>query len=117
MKPLIFLLLVMAGPALADPPVIEGATATRSDGNWQFRVTLRHPDSGWEHYADAWRIMSPDGTVLGMRTLAHPHETEQPFTRSLGGVAVPDGSDHVMVQARCLTDGWADALYRVDLTR
>jgi len=37
----------------------------------------------------------------------HPHETEQPFTRSLGGVRVPDGTTQVQIQSRCLIDGWS----------
>lgn len=102
-------------PALADPPVIEAASASRAGNLWRFDVTLRHPDSGWDHYADGWEVLAPDGTSLGLRGLAHPHENEQPFTRSLTGVSVPDGVDHVMIRARCLIDGWADAVYRVNL--
>lgn len=52
MKYIIPLLAVMAGPALADPAVLEAATATRSGDTWRFDVTLRHPDTGWDHYTD-----------------------------------------------------------------
>ncbi|WP_170461218.1 hypothetical protein [Ruegeria arenilitoris] len=98
--------LFLAVPALADPPTVENVTATRAGETWRFDVTIRHPDTGWDHYADGWRVLAMDGTELGMRVLHHPHETEQPFTRSLGGVAIPEGASQVQVQARCSVDGW-----------
>lgn len=102
-------------PALADEPVIQNATARQSGGSWTFSVTLSHPDTGWEHYADGWRILDMDGNELGLRVLAHPHEHEQPFTRSLGGVQIPEGTTQVQIQARCLTDGWGQQRYPLKL--
>jgi len=115
MKHILPLLALITTPALSDQPVIEAAVATPSGDAWRIDVTLRHPDTGWDHYADGWEVLAPDGTSLGLRVLVHPHVEEQPFTRSLGGVVVPSGADHVMISARCLTDGWAEALFRVDL--
>lgn len=100
-------LLATATAALADPPVIERITAHPGPDGWRFDVTLSHPDSGWAHYADAWRVLDRDGNELGLRVLHHPHVTEQPFTRSLGGVQIPQGTEQVQVQARCLVHGWA----------
>lgn len=100
------LLLTAALPVLADPPVIEAVKASPGANGWRFDVTLSHPDSGWEHYAGGWRVLDMNGTELGLRVLAHPHEAEQPFTRSLGGVQLPDGTRQVRIQARCLVDGW-----------
>ena len=99
-------LILIPSAALADPPMVESATAQNSGGSWNFSVTIRHPDTGWDHYADGWEVLAPDGTRLGFRELLHPHENEQPFTRSLGGVAVPDGIDEVQIRARCSQDGW-----------
>ncbi len=93
-------------PAFADPPVIENVSASRTSDTWRFDVTIRHPDSGWDHYADGWRVLDMNGTELGMRELLHPHENEQPFTRSLTGIAIPDGTLQVQIQARCNVDGW-----------
>jgi hypothetical protein len=117
MKYAITLGIVFAAPVLADPPEIVAAVAAQSGSTWRVDVTLRHPDSGWDHYADGWEVLTADGRSLGIRELAHPHETEQPFTRSLGGIVIPDGADHVLVRARCNTDGWGDAQFRVDLGR
>ena len=66
---------------------------------YRFDVTVRHDDTGWDHYADRWEVLAPDGRVLGVRVLAHPHENEQPFTRSLSGVEIPTGVAEVRVRA------------------
>lgn len=115
MRFLFALLASLATPVFAEVPVVIAATATRSGESWRFEVTLTHPDTGWDHYADAWEILAPDGTVIGTRVLDHPHETEQPFTRSLAGVTIAPDSDHVTIRARCLIDGWGPATFRVVL--
>jgi hypothetical protein len=87
-------------PATAGEADVEAATATRAgNGTWTFDVTVRHADEGWNHYANRWDVIAPDGTVLGSRTLFHPHENEQPFTRSLAGVSVPDDVKTVTIRA------------------
>ena len=112
---LVPLLTCLAVPALADPPVIENATARATADGWRFDVTLSHPDTGWDHYADGWRVLDMQGNELGLRVLFHPHVDEQPFTRSLGGVSIPAGLTEVRIQARCNVEGWADSYYRLTL--
>jgi len=90
---------LLAAPALADPPTIDQVRASATGDTWRFDVTIRHPDTGWDHYADGWRVLDMDGNELGMRVLHHPHETEQPFTRSLGGVVI-----HLIARMRELVD-------------
>ncbi len=111
------LLLLLAWPALAlaDPPEITGVEATASGSGWRFDVTIAHPDTGWDHYADGWRVELEDGTVLGFRELFHPHVEEQPFTRSLSGVVIPDGVTRVFLRARDNVDGWNEATLPYDL--
>lgn len=101
--------------AMADPATIDAVQARNDGGTWQFSVTLSHGDTGWDDYADGWRVEAPDGTVLGYRELLHPHVNEQPFTRSLGGVEIPEGMTTVMVRASTNTDGWADTALSFDL--
>lgn len=108
-------LLFLTVPALAEPPVIENVTATRTGTTWRFDVTIRHPDTGWEHYADAWRVLDMDGNELGLRVLYHPHVDEQPFTRALTGIVIADGVKQVQVQARDLPHGWNDTTTLVNL--
>lgn len=86
--------LSMAGEA----DVLE-VRAERTGDSWRFTVTVAHADAGWDHYADRWDVLAPDGSILGSRVLLHPHDSEQPFTRSLGGVAIPAGIDRVTIRA------------------
>lgn len=103
----LFAALLLATPAFADEPTIENVAARQSsDGTWRFDVTIRHPDTGWEHYADGWRVLDMDGAELGIRVLYHPHVEEQPFTRSLSGVSIPEGTTQVRIQARDVKHGW-----------
>lgn len=102
-------------PAFADAPVIKNVNAKLIGDLWTFDVTLRHGDTGWDDYADAWRVLDQDGKVLGLRNLAHPHVNEQPFTRSLSGVSIPSGISEVAVQARDSVGGWSPATVTVKL--
>lgn len=112
-----FAIIGLSLPAFADPAVVEGATARQQGDSWTFSVTVRHPDTGWDHYADGWRVEAPDGTELGYRKLLHPHETEQPFTRYLNGVTVPADLDQVLIRAHCNIDGWNSAPFVLQLDR
>ncbi len=63
--------LQVAGPvavAAGEADVVGVEVARSADGTHRFDVTVRHADEGWEHYADRWEVVAPDGTVLG----AHP---------------------------------------------
>ena len=100
-------ILAMTRMASADAPRVEAATATHDpDGTWTISVTLSHPDTGWDHYASGWRLLTSDGTEIATRELSHPHVDEQPFTRSLSGVTIPDGTAEILIQPRCTMDGW-----------
>jgi hypothetical protein len=112
---LITALICLASAAHAEPPEITKVTATELGGAWRFDVTILHPDTGWDHYADGWRVLDMDGKELGMRVLGHPHVNEQPFTRSLSGVQIPKGTAQVQIQARDLPQGWNDTTTIVDL--
>ena len=108
--------LTIASAAYAEPPRIDNVSARQSsDGTWRFDVTISHPDTGWDHYADGWRVLDMNGNELGMRVLHHPHVEEQPFTRSLSGVRIPEGSKQVQIQARDTPAGWNDSATKVNL--
>jgi len=100
------LLAVQPLAAIAGEADVLDARATPSGGTWRFEATVSHGDTGWDHYADAWRVIGPDGTVYGTRTLHHPHVNEQPFTRALSGVAIPAGVTEVTIEARDSVHGW-----------
>ncbi|MFT4716920.1 MAG: hypothetical protein ACI9ZD_001648 [Paracoccaceae bacterium] len=92
-------------PLHADVPEIITATANQTGSGWNFNVTLRHGDEGWDHYADGWGVYDLDGTALGYRVLAHPHVNEQPFTRSLSGVVIPEHITQVVIRPHDLVHG------------
>ena len=97
-----------AGPTgCAD--VIDLKTFESGDATFTFSVTVASADTGWEKYADAWEVVTPDGTVLATRVLTHPHVDEQPFTRSQDAIAIPDGVDTVTVRAHDTVAGWCGA--------
>lgn len=106
MRLLALVLALVALPALAGPPRVENVQVTRTSAGWKFDVTISHADDGWDHFADAWRVLDMDGTELGLRELLHPHVEEQPFTRSLSNVKIPDGTDRVQIQTRDSMTGW-----------
>jgi hypothetical protein len=109
------LLLVVAscaGPGAAPDGCADAVSAEAvrdGDGTFSFSVTVRSADTGWDKYADRWEVVAPDGTILGQRILAHPHETEQPFTRSQAGIAIPDGIDRVAVRVHDSVAGFCGA--------
>ncbi len=85
-------------------------------GDWTFDVTVQHEDTGWEHYADLWEVLSMDGEVFATRVLTHPHVDEQPFTRSQSGIVIPEGGTQVRVRAHDLVHGYGGREV-VDLTQ
>ncbi len=95
---------VSASAGEAD--VLDVEVSRSSAGTYSFSVTVRHDDTGWDHYADRWEVVAPDGTVLGTRVLLHPHEHEQPFTRSQSGIRIPDGIETVTIRAHDSVDGF-----------
>lgn len=96
---LLALLHIPTAAVAGKADVIDATARCSPERVCDFSVTVRHADSGWDHYANRWEVVAPDGTVLGTRELLHPHETEQPFTRSLGGVSVPTGVPTVRIRA------------------
>ena len=106
---------LLIGHVWAGDVQIVDATAVQQGKTYAFSVTLKHADSGWDHYADAWRVVSTQGDILGSRTLFHPHENEQPFTRSLSGVVVPKGHAAVYIEAHDKVHGWAEQRFKFNL--
>jgi len=112
--------------SLADSPanadVVKVKASPQSTVQWRFDVTVRHPDTGWEDYADGWDVVLPGGTVVKpnptehfTRTLWHPHVGQQPFTRSQSGVTIPTSVDSVTVRAHDKVDGFGGKEMQVNL--
>jgi hypothetical protein len=102
---------IMIGSADADITFVRAILS--AEGSWTFHVTVQHPDTGWEDYADGWDVVLPDGAVLKTaqddpftRLLLHPHVDEQPFTRSQSGLIIPEEIETITVRAHDIVDGF-----------
>lgn len=102
--------------ANAGEVTVVDATARDLGGErFSFSVTLKHADTGWDHYANKWTVFSADGKVLGVRELLHPHVNEQPFTRGLSGVEVPAGIKVVYIEGNDSVHGAGKQRFKVVL--
>ena len=79
---------------------VVDATISSTAAGYTISATVSSADTGWDKYADAWDVRDEQSRVLGERVLAHPHETEQPFTRSLTGVQIPEEVGELTIAAR-----------------
>lgn len=105
-------------PLWAGPPeVVEVQISPSGADTYRFDVTVRHADEGWDHYADRFEILTDDGAVLGTRVLYHPHENEQPFTRSLSGVELGRDLEQVQVRAHDSVHGYGEPPMSIAIPR
>ncbi|SLN76848.1 hypothetical protein OCH7691_04212 [Oceanibacterium hippocampi] len=112
---LVAITIAAAGSAVAGPADVVAVTVEKTGPEvYRFRVTVRHDDSGWDHYANRWEVLDMQGNLLGQRVLMHPHVDEQPFTRS-GMISVPMDVKRVRVRAHDLKDGYGGAEVTVEL--
>lgn len=112
------LLLSIIGVAHAgEADIVDARAHLNADGTFRIEASVSHDDTGWEHYADGFDIVAPDGTVLATRVLAHPHVGENPFTRSASKVDVPEGVETVIVRAHDLVHGYGGVEFTLELPR
>ena len=98
-----------------EADVLKVEVRKESHQTYFFSVTVLHNDTGWKHYADRWDILGKDGTVFGTRVLYHPHVNEQPFTRSLSGVKIPDPVKTVLVRGHDSVHQYGGKIVSVEL--
>lgn len=99
-----------------DANVVDATATALGDGRYRIDATVRHDDEGWDHYANRWDVLAPDGAVLGSRELLHPHVDEQPFTRSLT-LDIPAGIERVVLRANDSVHGADGETFELDLPR
>jgi len=83
-------------------------------GQYVIHVTVKHNDTGWDHYANAWEVLDEEGNVIAERILHHPHIDEQPFTRSLR-VALPEKRKRITLRAKDSVHGDGGKTMTVDV--
>lgn len=110
-------LLLYAPPAWAGKAHVLFVEATQEAADlWTFSVTVSHDDKGPNHWADWWRVRTPEGRELGRRVLLHSHEDEQPFTRD-ERIRIPPNVRIVVVEAHDKVHRLGGAAVTVDLTK
>lgn len=87
-------------------PDVREAELESSGDTWTLSVTISSPYDSPERYADGWRVLAPNGDVLGKHELMHDHANEQPFTRSQSGLEIPQDVQEITVEARDLENGY-----------
>ncbi len=97
------------------PNVQEVKITTSDDGTYTLDVTMSSPYDSPERYADGWRVLTPDGDVLGEHELTHDHASEQPFTRTHTGLEIPVGIETVTVEGRDTANGYGGGAVEVDV--
>ena len=95
----LFILFTCTSSFAGEADVVKVAINKTAARSYDFSVTVLHKDSGWDHYVNKWDVIDEKGTVLATRILHHPHVNEQPFTRSLSGVVIPENINMVTVRA------------------
>ncbi|MBA2693169.1 MAG: hypothetical protein H0U65_11860 [Rubrobacter sp.] len=98
------------------PDILEAELEPSGDA-WNLDVTVSSPYDSPERYADGWRVLAPDGTVLGEHELMHDHASEQPFTRTQNGLEIPDGVEEVTVEGRDLENGYGGETVAIPVKR
>ena len=116
-KHLIIILSLLTTSVFANEVDVVNVVLTNQSGSWRADVTLKHDDTGWKHYADAWRLVDAKGNEIAKRTLFHPHVDEQPFTRSLGGFNISKDNQSIIVEAHDLKHGWSPHKVVIDMRR
>lgn len=105
----------VAGDAQRFPDVVAVEVARAGEHRFHFDATLSSPYDSPTRYADAFRVLGPDGEEYGVRELLHHHANEQPFTRRLAGVEIPADVVRVTVQGRDQAHGYGGETQTVAL--
>lgn len=92
--------------------VLADIVSVEVSSSFVFSVGIQSPDTGCDQYANWWEVVTPDGTLLYRRILAHSHITEQPFVRSGGPVEEIDENTEVYIRAHMHPTGYGGAAYK-----
>jgi len=101
--------------AIDCPEVLAAEFRQTAVGVFTVSTTVRSVDIEGVSYADAWEVRDLAGNVLGTRVLTHPHANEQPFTRSLSDVSIPQTVTDVVVDARDSARGFCGISMTVEV--
>ena len=93
-------LVLFVSPSYANQvEIVEVKIKTIGVNHYRIDTTIKHADTGWDHYANAWLVFDESGNKIGERVLHHPHVKEQPFTRSLR-LSIATGVKTITIKAQ-----------------
>ncbi|MFK8066647.1 MAG: hypothetical protein AB8D52_00205 [Gammaproteobacteria bacterium] len=95
---LYLLLIIVTSLPAGEADVLDVVIKHSFDDVYEFNVSVKHDDQGWDHYANGWEVLTPGGETIDVRVLHHPHKNEQPFTRSMY-IKIPQDISEVTVRA------------------
>jgi len=98
-----------------EAKVLDAKATCSAIRTCDFDVEVLHADVGFSHYADRYEVRTPEGEVLGVRVLQHPHVHEQPFVRRLVGVEIPEGVTEVIVRAHDSRHGFGGETVTIEI--
>ncbi len=100
----------------ADHPAVLAAELSReSDETWTLDVTISSEYDSAARYADGWRVLTPEGDVLGEQELTHDHAAEQPFTRTQTGLEIPESVPTVTIEGHDTENGYGGETLEIDV--
>ena len=112
---LLLSLLLFGTVSVAGEADVVKVNYNKTGNTYRFDVTVLHADAGWDHYANKWDVVTDGGEILATRTLYHPHENEQPFTRSISGVTISENIKKVILRAHDSVHGYGGKTVTVEL--
>ena len=98
-----------------EASILDATAEAYANGTYTISATVFHKDEGWKHYADKFEVLDTNGQIIATRVLYHPHENEQPFTRTISNVAVPVGSQSVIIRAHDSVHGYGARTFTLEL--
>lgn len=111
----IFSLILVSQIVMANEvKVVDVKLSNKGSQHYRVDVSLLHADTGWDHYADGWQVLDENKKMIGERILHHPHVNEQPFTRSLYDIVIPEGTRFIYIRAHDKLHG-DGILHKVDI--
>ena len=115
------------GPVVAAAPdadITNVYARQEKNGTWTFHVSVRHPDRSYDDFADGWDLVTGAGQVLKVeshhrftKVVRRPHLKEQPFTRTVKGVVIPESVEKLKVRAHDSRAGFGGKEVLVHLNR
>jgi hypothetical protein len=97
------------------PDVLAVELRPRGDRVFDVAVTISSPYDTPQRYADGWRVLDPQGNVLGTHMLMHDHAAEQPFTRTQTGLHIPAATTTITVEGRDQANGFGGLSLTVEV--